>query len=100
MAVSAGTGLITLSIAGHIDGASLTTVWIGMATLMFGRAATLGWRYYNDENSPLALTPGECTVYWDDVPTNGISQVETETETDGAIVVVPADEVDAKSSSS
>jgi hypothetical protein len=39
-------------------------------------------------------------VYWDDVPTNGISQVETETETDGAIVVVPADEVDAKSSSS
>ena len=100
MAVSAGIGIITLTIAGHIDGASLTTVWIGMATLMFGRAATLGWRYYNDENSPLALTPGECTVYWDDVPTNGISQVETETETDGAIVVVPADEVDAKSSSS
>ena len=100
MAVSAGIGIITLTIAGYIDGASLTTVWIGMATLMFGRAATLGWRYYNDENSPLALTPGECTVYWDDVPTNGISQVETETETDGAIVVVPADEVDAKSSSS
>lgn len=100
MAVSAGIGIITLTIAGHIDGASLTTVWIGMATLMFGRAATLGWRYYNDENSPLALTPGECTVYWDDVPTNGISQVETETETDGAIVVVPADEIDAKSSSS
>ena len=100
VAVSAGIGIITLTIAGYIDGASLTTVWIGMATLMFGRAATLGWRYYNDENSPLALTPGECTVYWDDVPTNGISQVETETETDGAIVVVPADEVDAKSSSS
>jgi len=72
---------------------------------MFGRAATLGWRYYKDENSPLALAPGECTVYWDDVPTNAIAtqvetvtetETETETETDGAVVVVPVDEVDAK----
>lgn len=101
MAVSAGIGIIALTVAGHVDGASLTTVWIGMATLMFGRAATLGWRYYKDENSPLALAPGECTVYWDDAPTNAIAaRVETatatETETDGAGVVVPADEVDAK----
>ena len=63
MAVSAGAGILALTAAGNVEGSTLTSVWLGMAVLMFGRAATLGWRYYGDETSPLAVSAQECVVY-------------------------------------
>lgn len=70
MAISAGGGILALGVAGQVEGATLTSVWLGMATLMMGRAATLGWRYYKDESSPMAVTPAECVVYYGDLPEN------------------------------
>lgn len=70
MAISAGGGILALGVAGQVEGATLTSVWLGMATLMMGRAATLGWRYYKDESSPMAVSPAECVVFYGDLPEN------------------------------
>jgi len=53
-------------------------VWLGMATLMFGRAATLGWRYFKDDESPLYVTPLECAVYYDDLPSVDVDFVDVD----------------------
>jgi Na+-driven multidrug efflux pump len=70
MAISAGGGILALGVAGQVEGATLTSVWLGMATLMMGRAATLGWRYYKDESSPMTVSPAECVVFYGDLPEN------------------------------
>jgi Na+-driven multidrug efflux pump len=68
MAFSSAIGILALTAGGAIEGATLTNVWFGMAALMMGRAATLGWRYFKDEESPLVLTPMECACYYGDDP--------------------------------
>ena len=78
MAISAGGGILALTAAGQMEGASLTSVWLGMATLMFGRAATLGWRYFKDDESPLYVTPSECAVYYDDLPSVDVDFVDVD----------------------
>ena len=78
MAISAGAGILALGAAGSVEGSTLTSVWLGMAVLMFGRATTLGWRYYKDEESPLALSASECVLYYDDI---------TDADADDVVVV-------------
>ena len=67
MAIAAGAGVLAITVAGNADGASLASVWEGMAVLMVGRAATLGWRYYRDETSPILPDSSlECVLYYGD----------------------------------
>jgi len=55
MAFAAGVGALGIAVYSSADDASLASVWAGVAALMTARAATLGWRYYRDDASPLRI---------------------------------------------